>query len=168
MVVQLALTLGTIVYLSNDQYIYRSRMYKYCEIGSEYVLLLITALMQQFMRIELVEGTRDELQRAVFATIGFLIFINLMFLIYTAVLGCRESKRKKLLNKKREENIAFARAKSALMREMQKKNQLGQLTTKSQTPNLLAGSSAAVVLQNDNPNAPVNPLYALFYHNNNL
>ena len=45
MIVQLVLTLVTVAYLSYDQSMYKSKAYKYCEIASEYLLLLTSALI---------------------------------------------------------------------------------------------------------------------------
>ena len=52
-----------------------------------------------------------ELERAIFVVVGVLTLINIMLMIYTIVIGCKETSRKKFLEKKKVENLAIAKAK---------------------------------------------------------
>ena len=103
----------------------KSRSHKYCEIGSEILLLITNTLIQQFIREDYDSETGTALERAILSVIGVLVLINIVLMIYTIVFGCKESRHKKFLEKKRNENLAIYKAKSALINEI-KQNTLDE------------------------------------------
>ena len=63
---------------------------------------------------------RLELERSIFAAIGILTLINIFYLVFTVVMGCKASHRKKFLEKKKAENMAISVARAALLSEVKK------------------------------------------------
>ena len=66
------------------------------------------------------KDTGLELQRSIFAAIGILTLINIFYLIFTVVMGCKASRRRKFLEKKKAENMAISVARAALLSEVKK------------------------------------------------
>ena len=84
----------TAIYLIRDKDMFASRKLRLAEVGSEVLLLLTSAFIQQCIRIDFSDETRDSLQIMIFIAIGLLITLNVSLTIISVVQGCKESKKK--------------------------------------------------------------------------
>lgn len=106
MIIHQGLTLVAIVYLIHQQF--NDGIMKGVEIASEGLLLLVSACIQQCMRVELSEDVVDNANTAVMWAIYTLIGVNVCFMIFSAVKNCKAKRHLKQLEKQRQENIKKA------------------------------------------------------------
>ena len=99
MIVHQGLTMATLVYLVQDQRMFTSRFQKVIEIASEFLLLLMSILMQQCM----VYSDQTDIERGTFTAMGLILTVNITFLIYTVVQNCKEKKRLKAISQAKKE-----------------------------------------------------------------
>ena len=82
---------------------FETKTQKLAEILSEVLLLTTSALIQQLMLAVGETEKQNEIEQAVFVALGILVAINVAFLIKQIFTNCKEKRRQKLLEQKRNE-----------------------------------------------------------------
>ena len=99
--------MANLIYLCYNARLISPRSRRYVEITTEFLLLLISVILQQLIRgsEELDYKQRNTMCTLILAFLGLLSFINIVFLIQTIILNRRETKRLKKLEMRKKELI---------------------------------------------------------------
>ena len=99
MILHQLITVINLVYICYDPYMFASRVMKYTEITSEFLLLVVSILLQQYMIYYDKKEISEQIEKSVFVALGSLLATNIAFMIYTIVTNRKEQKRAKALKK---------------------------------------------------------------------
>ena len=99
MITHQVLSILAIAYISYDSDMFVSDVQRGAEMAAEVFLMLISSLIQQFMVLSNSGKTIEALEVAILATLGLFVATNTIYLVFSIVLNCKETMRKKLLQK---------------------------------------------------------------------
>ena len=69
----------------------------YIEIISEVLLMLVSVILQQFLLYNNSDDIKENLNISVYTSLGLLLFLNTVFLVYGVIIDCKEGKRTKAI-----------------------------------------------------------------------
>ena len=102
MIVHQILTMATLCYLVYDKRMFEQRGQAFIEISSEFLLLFVSLVIQESIR-EHDEKKLYKIGTGIFVGIGLMTAVNVTYIIYTVIQGCREKRRLKALEKRKKE-----------------------------------------------------------------
>ena len=97
MLVHQSLTLANLVYISIDNRMFADKCTRFIEIISEILLLLVSVLLQQFLRYYSLDDVTNVVELSIFSSLGLLVLLNTIYLVYSIVIDCKESRRTKAI-----------------------------------------------------------------------
>lgn len=103
MITHQVLSILAIVYISYDGDMFSSKVQRGAEIVAEVFLMLVSALLQQLMVLSYSEEQIEEIEVAIMASLGLFVAMNISYLVVSIIMNCKEAKRKKLLESRRQE-----------------------------------------------------------------
>ena len=95
------LSLLVIIYISIDNHMFKDKATRVVEIATE-ALLFVSCLFIQVLILPLEEASINDVSVMIYISVGLLIFVNIAFVIYNVRLNCKDKKRLKLREKRRE------------------------------------------------------------------
>ena len=101
----LALSAVTIIYMAHDKNKFESQAQRCVEVGSESLFLSSLIILQQFTDLSLTEEQKAALETCFLTAVALLTAFNLLFILRTLILRCKEKSRLKALEAKRQHNI---------------------------------------------------------------
>ena len=121
MIVHQILTMATLCYLVSDKRMFEQKGQAFIEISSEFLLLFVSLVIQESIR-EHDEEKLYKIGTGIFVGIGLMTAVNVTYIIYTVIQGCREKRRLKALEKRKKEAQEKAKKYASAAGQKKEKN----------------------------------------------
>ena len=91
-----ALSIPYIAYLAHSSSLFEDRRRRFVEVFTEFMVMISTILLQQFLRQDLEEVAKEIITNIFLAVIGTIILVNFAYLLVTLKEQWKEYKRDKV------------------------------------------------------------------------